>query len=328
MATALEADDLVTEIRRAAFELRQDDPHEAVRVLRRLMKTAGPAEPLVHGALGEILLDDFDDVDGALHHFRRLVALAPELPAGHIGLARALGRNGEAAGAQTAYHHAQRGLASMLAQARATPEADHPGADEAMLAALELALEERELLREVATATAPAELDAGLLAWAEASRLFDAEEGDDPDDWVRYARLRAALQAGTGDTPAALATVERVAALARLPADRVAYLRSCAHEAADDLAAAASAAREGLGDLEGAFEAEEVLRAASLLGRSGSQAAGAELLDRLRLRLERERARADPAGRAAIDALLEEVRTLAAGNGPKLVSIGLAGRRP
>ena len=76
------------EIRRAAFELRGRDPNEAVKVLRRAVRKGGAWEALAHGALGEILLDDFDDVDAALHHFEKLQKLAPGLPAAEPGLRR------------------------------------------------------------------------------------------------------------------------------------------------------------------------------------------------------------------------------------------------
>jgi hypothetical protein len=45
---------VLDDIRRAAFELRQTDPQEAIRILRRAAQQGGEAEVLARGALGEI----------------------------------------------------------------------------------------------------------------------------------------------------------------------------------------------------------------------------------------------------------------------------------
>src|SRR5438067_7468768 len=79
---------VLDDIRHAAFELRQTDPQEAVRVLRRAAQQGGEAEVLARGALGELYLDEFGDLDGAEHEFRRVLQLAPGLTAAEIGLAR------------------------------------------------------------------------------------------------------------------------------------------------------------------------------------------------------------------------------------------------
>src|SRR5438046_9158570 len=81
------------DIRHAAFELRRSDPQEAVRVLRRAAAQGGDAEVLARGALGEIYLEEFGDLDGAASEFRKVLAAAPGLAAAGIGLART-GREG------------------------------------------------------------------------------------------------------------------------------------------------------------------------------------------------------------------------------------------
>src|SRR5437588_342098 len=63
-------DELLAEIRRAAFELRQEQPQEAMRVLRRVAAAGGAAEGLARGALGELYFDEFGDLDGAAHEDR------------------------------------------------------------------------------------------------------------------------------------------------------------------------------------------------------------------------------------------------------------------
>src|SRR5438128_2139298 len=72
---------VLDDIRRAAFELRQTDPQEAIRILRRAAQQGGEAEVLARGALGEIYLDELGDLDGAEHEFRRVLQLAPGLSA-------------------------------------------------------------------------------------------------------------------------------------------------------------------------------------------------------------------------------------------------------
>ncbi|GAC1603282.1 MAG: hypothetical protein NVS4B10_15800 [Myxococcales bacterium] len=91
------SDDTLAEIRRAAFDLRRTDPEEAVRILRRLAEQGGPAAVLAHGALAEIYLDEYGDLDGAEHEFRAVLQAAPRLPAAELGLARVLQEQGRLA---------------------------------------------------------------------------------------------------------------------------------------------------------------------------------------------------------------------------------------
>src|SRR5438132_14287090 len=102
---------VLDDIRRAAFELRQTDPQEAVRILRGAAQQGGEAEVLARGALGEIYLDEYGDLDGAEHEFRRVLQLAPGLSAAEIGLARTRREAGDVQGAETAFVRAMEGLA-------------------------------------------------------------------------------------------------------------------------------------------------------------------------------------------------------------------------
>jgi hypothetical protein len=73
---------VLDDIRRAAFELRQTDPQEAVRVLRQAAAQGGEAEVLARGALGEIYLEEFGDLDGAESEFRKVLQAAPRRRSG------------------------------------------------------------------------------------------------------------------------------------------------------------------------------------------------------------------------------------------------------
>jgi hypothetical protein len=221
-----EPDDL-EEVRRAALELRERNPSEAVRVLRKLVKRGGEIEPLAHGALGEILLEDFDDVDGALHHFRKLLALAPGLPAGELGLARALARNGIWQASQDAYVHAFTGFEALAKAGRAAPDVEAAGMDECVLTLLEIAVEERQMCEECKTIVPRTEVSRELLDWAEASRIFDDE--DDPEysgDWIRFTGLRTELALLRKDPAEAARIVERLGKFAPLPLDVLEDMRS------------------------------------------------------------------------------------------------------
>src|SRR5947209_13832356 len=101
---------VLDDIRRAAFELRQTDPQKAIRILRKAAQEGGEAEVLARGALGEIYLEEFGDLDGAEHEFRRVLQLAPNLSAAQIGLGRARREAGDKKGAATAFERALEGL--------------------------------------------------------------------------------------------------------------------------------------------------------------------------------------------------------------------------
>jgi len=180
---------VLDDIRHAAFDLRQTDPQEAVRVLRRAAQQGGEAEVLARGALGEIYLDEFGDLDGAEHEFRRVLQLAPGLTAAEIGLARTRRQSGDLKGAETAFVRAIEGLSRDIRgfrEAETLPE----GAEEVVLTLLETAVE----LAELRKGAVP--LDEDILAWAAAQKLFDDEEGK--DDWVRFHALWTQLRILTG----------------------------------------------------------------------------------------------------------------------------------
>jgi tetratricopeptide (TPR) repeat protein len=191
---------VLDDIRRAAFDLRQTDPQEAVRVLRRAAQQGGEAEVLARGALGEIYLDEFGDLDGAEHEFRRVLQLAPGLTAAEIGLARTRRQSGDLKGAETAFFRAIEGLSRDIRgfrEAETLPE----GAEEVVLTLLETAVE----LAELRKGAVP--LDEEVLAWAAEQKLFDDE---DKDDWVRFHALWTQLRILT-DRPEEAVTALREA---------------------------------------------------------------------------------------------------------------------
>jgi len=207
---------VLSDIRRAAFELRRTDPQEAVRVLRRAAAQGGGAEVLARGALGEIYLEEFGDLDGAEHEFRAVLRAVPGLPAAELGLARVLREAGDRRGALQALGGALDGLSRDVASFRdrkAAGEALPPGAEEVVLTLLEAAVEGAEMDPET-------RIDEALLRWAAEERLFDAlgEEEEAPqEDWVRFHQLWTRLRTLTGraaEVAAALAEAEAQGQLA------------------------------------------------------------------------------------------------------------------
>jgi tetratricopeptide (TPR) repeat protein len=201
---------VLDDIRQAAFELRQTDPQEAVRVLRRAAQQGGEAEVLARGALGEIYLDEFGDLDGAEHEFRRVLQLAPGLTAAEIGLARTRREGGDRKGAETAFLRAIDGLSRDVRGFREGGELP-AGAEEVVLTLLETAVELAEL-RE-----GPVPLDEELLAWAAAQKLFE-EEGD-RDDWVRFHALWTRLRILTGRPEEAVTALREAERSGEIPKD-------------------------------------------------------------------------------------------------------------
>jgi tetratricopeptide (TPR) repeat protein len=209
---------VLAEIRNAAFELRHDDPQEAVRVLRKAAQQGGEAEVLARGALGEIYLEEFGDLDGAEHEFRRVLQLAPGLSAAEIGLARTRREAGDVEAAGAGFVRAIEGLSRDIRSFRegAVPA----GAEEVVLTLLEIAVELAELR------SGPVPLDEGLLAWAAAHRLFDDEE--DHDDWVRFHALWTRLRLLTGRPEEAVTALREAERGGQLPADDARELLSLA----------------------------------------------------------------------------------------------------
>jgi tetratricopeptide (TPR) repeat protein len=200
---------VLDDIRNAAFELRHDDPQEAVRVLRKAAQQGGEAEVLARGALGEIYLEEFGDLDGAEHEFRRVLQLAPGLSAAEIGLARTRREAGDVEAASAGFVRAIEGLCRDVRSFRegAVPA----GAEEVVLTVLEIAVELAEL-RE-----GPVPLDEELLAWAAAHRLFDNE--DDQDDWVRFHALWTQLRLLTARPEEAITALREAERAGQLPSE-------------------------------------------------------------------------------------------------------------
>src|SRR5437870_4140551 len=201
--------EVLADIRRAAFELRQTDPQEAVRLLRRAAAPGGGAEVLARGALGEIYLDEFGDLDGAEHELRTVLHAVPDLHAAQ--LRQLLGRPEEAA--------------------RALAQAEESG----QLPAREAAALRRDALEEAgevedaaAQARRVVELD---------SRSDEAAGGPAAIDVLRA----AALTAVAGDESAAAEMLKRALARAEAelpvaPANRRAGLEDAVRRYRDALA--------------------------------------------------------------------------------------------
>ena len=200
---------VLDDIRQAAFELRKTDPKEAVRVLRRAAQQGGEAEVLARGALGEIYLDEYGDLDGAEHEFRRVLQLAPGLSAAEIGLARTRREAGDARGAETAFLRAIEGLSRDVRGFREGGTLP-AGAEEMVLTLLETAVE----LAELRKGAVP--LDEEILAWAASQRLFDGEDGD-RDDWVRLHALWTRLRILTGRPEEAVTALREAERTGELP---------------------------------------------------------------------------------------------------------------
>lgn len=322
----------LAEIRRAAFDLRQSDPAEAVRVLRRLLRGKGEATPLAHAALAEILLEEFDDIDAALHHFRRFTELAPEIAAGQHGLGRALARAGDVEGARQAFAAAARGLAAAIREAQTAP--DHAGIEEAVIGLLDAALDDRELQREHGGSSDPLQIPADLFSWAEAARVFDAEDEDagDLEDWSRYVNARSEYLAQAEGLEASLAFVSRLSDLVPLPPATRHRVLWGLHERHGDLAVAASEALAAIDAEPGGIDPEEALRAAELLESTGNAGQALPMLERAHRSVSD--ALADRRLPAEIAAELREARTAladrlgrATAGGPLVTLGGSLGRR-
>src|SRR5262249_40007042 len=208
--------EVLADIRRAAFELRDTDPQEAVRLLRRAAAAGGGAEVLARGALGEIYLEELGDLDGAEHEFRAVLQAVPGLPAAELGLARVLHETGDRRGELQALSRAVAGLSSDVAGFRdrkAAGEPLPPGAEEVVLTLLEAAIER-------ARVDPAASVDEDLFRWAAQERLFDAlrEEEEPLQDWVRFHSLWAQLRRMTGRAAEAAQALAEAEASGQLPA--------------------------------------------------------------------------------------------------------------
>lgn len=249
---------VLDDIRHAAFELRQSDPQEAVRVLRRAAKEGGEAEVLARGALGEIYLEEFGDLDGAEHEFRKVLQAAPGLTAAEIGLARTRREAGDEARADAGFVRAIEGLSRDIASFRESKELP-PGAEEVVLTLLEVSAELLALRAGSGDETS-LPLDEELLSWAADEKLFEE------DDWVRFHSLWTELRTNSGRAEEALAAVRLAERQGELSAAEAARLVSSALEVLGENARAGAEARRRLTLLDKPWPVGEVVRAAHLLG--------------------------------------------------------------
>ena len=257
---------VLDDIRQAAFELRLTDPQEAVRVLRRAAAQGGEAEVLARGALGEIYLEEFGDLDGAESEFRKVLAAAPGLAAAEIGLARTRREAGDFDQADEGF---VRALTSLQKDVGGFGKEPPPGAEEVVLTLLEVAIELAELRGASGHDTdLSVPLDEDVLQWAQGERLFDTEDKD-PDDWMRFHALWTQLRLLTGRPEESLAALREAERQGQLPAVEAARLVSLALEDLGDASRAGAEARRMLELLDAPWPIGEVIRAAHLLGESG-----------------------------------------------------------
>jgi hypothetical protein len=342
------SEDDLAEIRRAAFELRHRDPQEAVRVLRKVAAGGGGAAVLAHGALGEIYLDEFSDLDAAEAEFRKVLAAAPKLPAAQLGLGRVLRASGRQAEADQSLLVALQGFTQDLARLQQLREQGEPlpeGAEESALAVLEVALELAELRHEIGkNGSVQVPVDEALLLWAQRQKLFDRpldeevqlpegmalSEGAAADlsDWVRFHSLWAALRVHTGRALEAAAVVADAEKAGELPPEEAARLRSEALEEAGDLKGALEEARR-LNALEEEagriFEPDDISHFAGLLQALGDEPAAQSVLQKALTQAEAQLARPLEPGapdEEAREALREAVKGYKESLGPAAV-VGL-----
>ncbi len=256
---------VLDDIRHAAFELRTTDPQEAVRVLRRAAALGGEAEVLARGALGEIYLEEFGDLDGAESEFRKVLAAAPGLAAAEIGLARTRREAGDFDQSDQGFVRAMTSLQKDVGEFGKEPP---PGAEEVILTLLEVSIELAELRGASGHDTdISVPLDEDVLQWAASERLFDSE--GDQDDWMRFHALWTQLRLLTGRPEESLAALREAERQGQLPAVEAARLVSLALEDLGDAPRAGAEARRMLELLDAPWPVGEVIRAAHLLGDSG-----------------------------------------------------------
>jgi tetratricopeptide (TPR) repeat protein len=258
---------VLDDIRQAAFELRQTDPQEAVRVLRRAAAQGGDAEVLARGALGEIYLEEFGDLDGAEAEFKRVLQAAPGLAAAEIGLARTRREGGNFPEADAGFARAIEGLMKDVAGFGKEPP---PGAEEVVLTLLEVTIELAELRAAAGhDKKVSVPLNEDILQWAATEKLFDSE--GDQDDWIRFHALWTRLRLLTGRPEEALAAVREAERQGQLPAPEAARLVSLALEDLGDLPRAGAEAKRMLAMLPAPWPLGDLARAAHLLGPAGRE---------------------------------------------------------
>ncbi len=339
------SEEVLSEIRRAAFDLRQSDPQEAVRVLRKVAAGGGSAAVLAHGALGEIYLEEFGDLDGAEAEFRKVLEAAPRLPAAQLGLGRVLRESGRLPEADQSLLVALQGFSQDLLHLKLQREANEElpeGAEEAALAVLEVAVELAELRHEIGrNGSVQVPIDEALLHWAHKARLFDQALDELPQgtslgqgdltDWIRFHSLWARLRVQTGRAAEAAAVLAEAERALELPAEEAARLRSEVLEESGDLKASLEEARR-LHDLDERagriFEPEDISHLAGLLQALGDETTARVVLQKALTQAEAALARPPEPGapdELAREALQEALKGYQESLGPGAV-IGL-GRR-
>jgi hypothetical protein len=318
--------EVLADIRRAAFELRQTDPHEAVRLLRRAAASGGGAEVLARGALGEIYLDEFGDLDGAEHEFRSVLQAVPGLPAAELGLARVLHETGDRRGEMQALGRALEGLSRDVAgfrERKAAGEALPAGAEEVVLTMLEVAVDRAHL-------DPDQRIDEDLLRWAAQERLFDAlrEEDEDPQqDWVRFHSLWTQLRQLSGRPEEAARALAEAEEAGQLPARAAAALRRDALEETGEVEDAAAQARRVIeldSQSDGAAGGPapiDVLRAAALTSVAGDESSAAAMLQRALARAEAELPDAPPDRRPRLEDAIRRYRDALSPDPGALISL-------
>jgi len=339
------SEEVLTEIRRAAFDLRQSDPQEAVRVLRKVASGGGAAAVLAHGALGEIYLEEFGDLDASEAEFRKVLAAAPRLPAAQLGLGRVLRESGRLAEADQSLLVAMQGFSQDLLHLKLQRESVQElpeGAEEAALAVLEVAVELAELRHEIGrNGSVQVPVDESLLHWAQKVRLFDQVGEELPQgialgpgdltDWVRFHALWARLRVQTGRAAEAAVVLAEAERTGDLPPEEAARLRSETLEEAGDLPGALGEAQRlhALDEAAGRiFEPEDISHFAGLLQALHDDSGARAVLQKALAQAEAALARPHEAGapdEEAREALREAVKGYRESLGPGAV-IGL-GRR-
>ena len=179
---------------------------------------------LARGALGEIYLEEFGDLDGAEHEFRAVLRAVPELPAAEVGLARVLHESGDRSGELEALGRAIGGLSRDVAGFRERKSLGEPlpaGAEEVVLTLLEVATARASLDPQT-------DIEEDLLGWSAEERLFDAlrEEDEGPqEDWIRFHSLWSRFRQLTGRASEAAQALTDAEAAGQLPPNDAAALR-------------------------------------------------------------------------------------------------------
>jgi hypothetical protein len=290
--------DVLAEIRHAAYDLRESDPQEAVKVLRRIAKQGGLAAALAHGALGEIYLTELGDLDAAEASFRAVLASEPKLPAAYIGLGRVLREAGRLREADDALTHALLGLTHDTTAMKTARDAGEPieGDEATVLELLEVSVELCEIRHQLGSnGSTRTPIDEGILAWAASARLFDTDESDEDDgaqdDWAQFHALWARLRTLTHRANEAVTALAEAEAKQELDPMSAARLRSEAMELAGDNAGSLEQAqrlRTITKETDEFFRPDDVEHLAGLLQAAGDETQAQAVIQEALAQAEKE----------------------------------------